>query len=83
MSHEQQLAYLQQLLDNQDGEFYLDDDVDLESPLLNSMLSDRQLAPGLENVGASTTTVACMGTVNLEPIEDDWEILRWGCTTYF
>ena len=49
MSHEQRL------LDNQDGEFYLDDDIDLESPLLNSMLSDRQLAPGLENVGASTT----------------------------
>jgi len=60
---------------DKDGEFYLDDEIDLESPLLNSMLSDRQLEPGPENFWASTTAAAHVGAVNLEPTEDDWENL--------
>ena len=45
--------------DSEDGEFDLDNDVDLGSPLLDSMLSDRQPALDQENVMASMVTVAC------------------------
>ena len=56
-----------------DGESDLDDNVGLESPLLNAMLSDRQPAQNPGNTTASTAIVTHTGTTNCEPTEDDWE----------
>lgn len=58
---------------DRDEEFNLDDDVDLESPLLDGMLSDRKLARDPDTVGVSMATAAHTETGNLEPTEDDWE----------
>ena len=66
-------------------DYNLDDDIDLGSPLLDGMLSDRQPAPGQENIAASTATAAKLETRNWhKPTEGDWENLRWrGWTAYF
>jgi len=58
---------------DKDSEFNLDDDVDLGSPLLNGMLSDRQPAPDRENVATSMATAVRLEPRNHEPTEDDWE----------
>ena len=58
-----------------DSEFNLDDDVDLRSPLLDGMLSDRQPTPDQENIPASAAVTAHLETKNHEPTEDDWENL--------
>ena len=60
---------------DKDGEFNLDNDVDLKSPLLSGMLSDRQPAPGPENDTTLAVTPAHMETMDREPTEDDWETL--------
>ena len=57
---------------DKDREFNLDDDVDLESPLLDGMLSDRRPASNQENVAAITAHVEMR---DREPTEDDWENL--------
>ena len=60
---------------DKDSEFNLDDDVDLRSPLLDGMLSDRQPTPDQENIPASAAVAARLETRNHEPTEDDWENL--------
>ena len=60
---------------DKDSEFNLDDKVDLGSPLLDGMLSDRQPTPDQENIAASTATATRLETRNHEPTEDDWENL--------
>jgi len=58
-----------------DSEFNLDNNIDLGSPLLDGMLSDRQPTPDQENITASTAAAARLETRNHEPTEDDWENL--------
>jgi len=70
--------------DSEFANYNLDDDIDLGSPLLDGMLSDRQPAPGQENITASIATAAKLETRNHKPTEGDWENLRWrGWTAYF
>ena len=55
-------------------EFEFDDDVDLASPFLRGMLSDKQLVPNFEDtVSATTAGNIRTETRNHEPSEDDWE----------
>ena len=58
---------------DKDGEFTLDDDVDLESSLLDSMLSDRQ--PALNQANTTACVAAVVEMRNHEPTEHDWENL--------
>jgi hypothetical protein len=58
-----------------DGEFNLNDDVDLGSPLLEGMLSDRRPVPGPEDATTLTATPTHTETRDHEPTEDDWETL--------
>ena len=67
-------TYEAENLVDEDGDFNLD--VDLESPLLSGMLSDRRPAPGPENATNLTITPAHIETRDHEPTEDDWETLR-------
>jgi len=60
---------------DKDSEFNLDNNIDLGSPLLDGMLSDRQPTPDQENIAASTAAAARLETRNHEPTEDDWENL--------
>ena len=58
-----------------DKEFELDDDVDLTSPFLRGMLSDKQLVPDNRDAVVPSITTANVGAEmrNREPSEDDWE----------
>ena len=56
-----------------DGEFNLDDDVDLKSPLLSGVLSDGQPGSNPENDMTSATTTTHTVTKDLQPTNDDWE----------
>ena len=55
-------------------EFEFDDDIDLASPFLHGILSDKQLVPNFEDTTFRITT-GNIGTEtrNHEPSEDDWE----------
>jgi len=60
---------------DEDGESDPDNDADPGSPLLDSMLSDRQPALNRENVMASMAIVAHAEPGICEPAEDNWEDL--------
>ena len=53
----------------------LDDDIDLTSPFLRSMLSDKQPVSDLEDTAAPTITAANIGAEmqDRESSEDGWE----------
>ena len=55
-------------------EFEFDEEVDLASPFLRGMLSDKQLVPNFEDTTFEITTGNTgTETRNREPSEDDWE----------
>ena len=58
-----------------DKEFELDDDVDLTSPFLRGMLSDKQLVPDIGDATALSIAPTNIGAEmrNRGPSEDDWE----------
>ena len=55
--------------------FDLDSDIDLESPFLQSMLSDTRMSPTLEQVVVPAATAGSRHSEmrDCEPTEDDWE----------